>query len=246
MKWLKRVLRQNLVTVNIIIMLLGVVLIIASVNNPKPNVQSIMMGIGTSLLSSGIIVFITSLFIDDSSERIQNLNQWGIEAIYKTRGEMNISCGNYMRKAKKIDIIAFGLRSWRDSESKAIEGLLRKGCEIRILTMNPESQNLKQREHDEKQEIGSIAHTIIQLEEWAEKLNSKSRKGKIRIKYYDAQPLNFMFLMNNRLFLGPYEYGKGSQQTISYEFSNSGEGYRYYSEYFNNLWNDPNFSKSNH
>ena len=153
MKWLKKLLRQNLVTVNIIIMLLGIVCIFVSVYLSTENRQSIVMGLGTSFLSSGVIVFITSLFIDDSNERTQNLNEWGIEAVYKTRSEMNVSCGNYMSRAKKLDIIAFGLKSWRDSKKKTIEALLRKGCEIRILTMDPESMNLRQRELDEKQEV---------------------------------------------------------------------------------------------
>lgn len=244
MKRFKSILRQNIVMVNIIIMLIGIICIIASVYLPTENKQTIAMGLGTSFLSSGVIVFITSLFIDDSNERVQNLNQWGIEAIYRTRGEMNKSCGNYMKNARKIDIIGFGLRSWRDTKTKDVEALLRKGCEIRILTMHPDSSNLKQRELDEKQEIGSIALTITQLQEWADKLNAKSRKGHIVIKYYDAQPLDFVFLMNNRLFIGPYEYGKGSQQTISYEFNSSGDAHKYYIEYFNSLWNNSDFAKS--
>ena len=157
---------------------------------------------------------------------------------------MNISCEKYTKKAKTIDVIAFGLRSWRDSKNKEIESLLRNGCQIRILTMDPNGANLKQRELDEKQEIGSIALTIIQLQDWANKLNSRGYKGKIQIKYYDAQPLDFMFLMSNRLFIGPYEYGKGSQQTISYEFNTTGEAYKYYTEYFNDLWNDDEFVKT--
>ena len=244
MEKLKHYLRQNLVAVNIIIMLIGVISIFFSVYLPTPNLQTIVMGIGTSLFSSGLIVFITSLFVDDSSDSMQILKQWGVEAVYKTRGEMNISCEKYTKKAKSIDIIAFGLRSWRDSKNREIESLLRNGCQIRILTMHPESENLTQREIDEKQETGSIAHTITQLKAWADKLNSRNYKGSIEIRYYDSQPLDFMFLMNNRFFWGPYEYGKSSQQTISYEFNTTGDGYKYYSEYFNDLWNDPDFAKT--
>ena len=108
-----------------------------------------------------------------------------------------------MKKAKRIDVIAFGLRSWRDSQSRAIEKLLKSGCEIRILTMNPNCENLRQRERDELQEAGSISHTIKQLADWAKKLNARSYPGKIEIRYYDAQPLNFMFLIlkyNHYLF----------------------------------------------
>ena len=64
MEKLKHYLRQNLVAVNIIIMLIGVISIFFSVYLPTPNLQTIVMGIGTSLFSSGLIVFITSLFVD--------------------------------------------------------------------------------------------------------------------------------------------------------------------------------------
>ena len=161
------------------------------------------------------------------------LKKWGIEAVYSTRGEMNISCDRYLKEAKSIDIIAFGLRSLRDSQSDTIEKILDNGGKIRIITMNPDCENLKQREKDELQEIGSIGYTIKKLAEWAEKLNKNTNKGRIEIRYYNSQPLEFMFLMDNRLFNGPYEYGKGSQQTISFEYNNVGKAYKYYKKYFN-------------
>lgn len=237
--------RKNKTLINFIIALLGIIAIIGGGYLKSTHIQNICMGIGTSLFSSAIIVFITSVFIDDDSESEMLLKKWGIEAIYSTRGEMNISCDRYMKKAKSIDVIAFGLRSWRDSQSKTVEALLKKGCQIRIITMKPGCENLKQREKDELQEEGSIGHTIKQLAQWAERLNKKGREGKIAIKYYDAQPLSFMFLMDNRLFNGPYEYGKGSQQTISFEYNNSGDAYKYYSDYFNSLWENEEFCSEN-
>lgn len=240
---IKRFVRKNITLVNIIIVMLGILAIFISVYLPNANTQNICMGIGTSFFASGIVVLITTLLTDNTEEE-DRLSDWGIEAIYSTRGEMNISCDKYMRKAKRIDIIAFGLRSWRDSQAKTIEKLLKNGCQIRILTMNPDCNNLQQREKDEQQEIGSIKYSIEQLISWAKVLNSRNYAGSIEIKCYDAQPLNFMFLMDNRLFIGPYEYGKGSQQTISYEFNTSGRTYGYYTDYFQSLWNDTNFSKS--
>ena len=157
----KRFIRKNKTLVNIIIALIGVVAIVISVHLETTNQQNICMGIGTSLFASGIVVLITSILTDNTEEQ-DKLLDWGIEAIYSTRGEMNVSCDRYLRKAKKIDIIAFGLRSWRDSQQKLIETLVKNGCQIRILTMDPTCANLKQSEKDDKQEIGSIKHTIEQ------------------------------------------------------------------------------------
>lgn len=242
MKQFKAFVRKNIVMTNIIIALLGVICIGAVLFVENEKIEDLLIGIGGSFLSSGIIVFITTLFMDNTENDI-NLSYWGIEAIYNTRAEMNTSCDKYSKHAKRIDVIAFGLKSWRDTKNKEIEKLLRNGCKIRILTMDPDCENLRQRERDEAVGEGGISYSIKQLVSWATKLNQKEYEGSIEIRFYDAHPLNFLFLMNNRLFTGPYEYGKGSQQTISYEFNTTGEGYRYYSEYFNDLWNDQEFAK---
>lgn len=241
MENIKYHIRKNKTLVNLIISLIGAAAIGFSGNIGNANWENICLGIGTSFLSSGIIVLITTFLLDEENENERILKEWGIEAAYSTRGEMNISCDHYLRNANSIDIIAFGLRSLRDSQSDTIRKMLANGGKIRIITMKPDCENLIQREKDELQEVGSISHTIRQLSEWAEALNKEGYKGKIEIRYYDSQPLEFMFLMDNRLFNGPYEYGKGSQQTISFEYSNRGRAYKYYSDYFNGLWNDENF-----
>lgn len=241
LKGIRRYARKNKALANLIILLIGAIMILLSGSIESKNWGNVCMGVGTSFLSSGIIVLITAFLLEEENENEKLLRRWGIEALYATRGEMNISCDQYLKKAKSIDIIAFGLRSLRDSQSDTIEKMLASGGKIRILTMKPDCENLRQREKDELQEKGSISHTIRQLAEWAKKINESGNKGKIEIRYYDSQPLEFMFLMDNRLFNGPYEYGKGSQQTISFEYNNEGEAYRYYKNYFNNLWKDKKF-----
>ena len=154
---------------------------------------------------------------------------------------MNNSCDAYLKSAKSIDIIAFGLRSFRDSQLKAVERILRKNGTIRIITMRPGCDNLVKRESDEHQPEGHISQEIKDLIEWVQKLNSKGHKGKIEIRFHDHQPQNFLFLMNNRMYTGPYVYHKESQQTLSFEYNNFGTAYEYYTNYFNELWNDPDF-----
>ena len=122
MKKFKRLLRQNKTLVNVIIVLIGIVLIVVSPWLKSPYAQTIFSGIGTSFLASGVVVLIT-LVLTDHTEEQENLSKWGLEAIYLTRGEMNVSCDQYLKKCRKLDIIAFGLRSFRDSQEKVIEKL---------------------------------------------------------------------------------------------------------------------------
>ena len=234
MKALRKYIRKNATLVEIIIALVGLALIIVD-----QTTRGILADIGVSVLASAIIVFLTDVLMGTGDQG--EARKWGLEGVYRTRGEMNKSCDYYLKKAKSIDIIAFGLRSWRDSQEKAIENILRSGGMIRIITMKPGCENLAQREADEDQIPGQMSNDIESLIAWAKRLNSRKYKGKIAIRYHTHQPQNFLFLMNNRLFTGPYLFHKQSHQTLSFEYNNFGTAYEYYSDYFNELWNNPEF-----
>lgn len=231
----KRHLRKNSTLAEIIILLAGVVMVLAAAGH------SIIIGIGTSLIASAVVVFMTDTLTGRDEDT--SVSNWGLAHVYDTRGEMNKSCDVYMAKAKSVDVIAFGLKSWRDSQQKEIENILKSGGRIRILTMDPKCETLKARERDEKVIEGEIGHQIENLITWANNETRRYYSGRIEVRIHDHLPSDFMFLMDNRLFTGPYEYGKGSQQTISFEYSSSGDAYKYYKGYFERLWNDRSFCK---
>ena len=236
MRKVEKYIRKNSTLVEIIILLLGIIIVHFSKSN------MVITSIGSSMIASSIIVFMTDILIGKDDD--DSVIQWGLESVYKTRGEMNSSCDEYLKKAKKIDIIAFGLKSWRDSQQVQIDRILQLGGSIRIITMKPGCDNLKARERDEFESYNGISHSIEQLIEWAKGMNDKGYKGKIEIRYHDHLPLDFLYIMDNRLFTGPYEYGKGSQQTLSFEYSNTCSAYEYYRSYFNELWNDESFCQN--
>ena len=119
MKNIKRYIRKNSTLSEVIIMLLGIVLVTCSRDS------TILTGIGASVIASAIVVFMTDVFI--GNEENENVKRWGLEQVYCTRGGMNSSCDEYLLKAKRIDIIAFGLKSFRDTQQKQIERILDSG-----------------------------------------------------------------------------------------------------------------------
>ena len=231
----KKIVRKKSSLVEVIILLVGIVFVLCGFKS------SVLSGIGASIIASAIVVFMTDVFI--GGEESDSARQWGLEAVYKTRGAMNGACDSYLEKAKNVSVIAFGLKSWRDSQQKQIERILDSGGIIRIITMEPGCANLMARETDEHSLENEISHSIEQLIEWGRKENAKGFRGRIEIKHHTHLPLDFMFLMDNRLFTGPYEYGKDSQQSLSFEYNTVGNAYEYYKNYFNELWGDNDFCK---
>ena len=137
-----------------------------------------------------------------------------------------------------LDAIAFGLSSFRDKHTNKVEALLRKGVNVRIITMNPNSQFIAAREKEEKDQEGHIKFTIQELVSWANRLNQKSNKGKIIVKGYSCMTLDFYWRVDDSLYIGPYWYGIGSQQTITYKFIDKGKAFTQFTDYFNSLWDD--------
>lgn len=205
----------------------------------------ILVSIGTSIIASSIVVYLSSKYLFKQNRIKDIIDIWGLRGIFNTRAEMNLSTNENLENNEIcLDIIAFGLRNFRDNKGDFILKKVAKGMKVRILTMDPESKFLKQREIDEGVAPGETKHSIMQLIQWAYELNQyQIRDGQVQIKIYDSLPQDFYFGMDNAIYVGPYLYGIISQQTISYEYTKNSKGYDYYSNYFEKLWNNKLFAK---
>ena len=175
-------------------------------------------------------------------------NNWKVREIFETRQKMNIRLNEiWDNSTLSIDIIAFGLKSFRDARTNIVKKQVENGLKIRILTSNPESLFVKQREKDECELTGSIKKTILDLKNWIEDLKKISpNKENIQLKFYNSMPLDFYWRQENSLFVGPYLYGIGSPQTITYEYQKGSKGYEFYIDYFDKLWHDDDFCKNDY
>jgi len=173
----------------------------------------------------------------------QNIEKWGLENIFETRQQMNYSTDKAFDTLEKhLDIIAWGLKSFRDAKDKFIKEKVKKGLKIRFITPHPDSLYVTQREIDEKEIPGQIKQTILNLQKWVEELQLIApHPENIQIRFYKSLPEDFYFSVDDYVFIGPYLYGIASQQTISYEFKKPSKGASYYQEYFERLWVDDTF-----
>jgi hypothetical protein len=169
----------------------------------------------------------------------------GLKNIFITRQKMNAELDAlWGSSSSRLDIIAFGLKSFRDSQTLKVIDKLHAGLSIRILTLDPLSDFVKQREIEERLTKGSIRKTIEDLAQWTTKLNDEcSRSDAIRLRYYNALPLQFYWRQDDDVFVGPYLYGIGSQQTISYQYGLASAIGKFYERYFESIWNDPQFTQ---
>lgn len=209
-------------------------------NKDYSDFKNIQISVACSILASNIIMFFTAEYMQRTKRRVEIIDRWGIEAIYNTRADMNDSANRSLSICSdEIEIIAFGLKSFRETKTEEIKRLLNKGVSIKILTMNPESKFISDVDHRENKLEGSTADEIHRLNEWVYLLRNDSKRNNIEIRYYNCLPLDFYYKIDSRVYVGPYLEGISSQQTISYEFS-GGQGCIYWSRYFKKIWSDLN------
>lgn len=218
----------------LILILLGVFSVIASFSTSNERWFSTFNGVGISLLLSGLLGIFMNAFFYKRDAKLEIYEKWKIVNIYQSRAIANLTIDAYQGKAKKrIDIIAFGLSSWRQAKEQLIDTMLNRGIQIRIITMDPNCSLLNLRDRAEGKAEGATKESILQLRAFFKQTN---RRKKVEIKYHQQLPLDFYFRVDDHIFVGPYIYGKESQQMITYEFEKGGEGFEYYSDYFDKLW----------
>ena len=237
--------RLNASLVNTIIFFIGILTVSASFFVNLSDWKNILISVGCSLMASCVVSYLTSKYLIRINRIKRIINYWGLEAIYETRQEMNRSTATAFKTLENnLDIIAWGLKSFRDAKNKVIAEKVKRGLKIRIITPDPNSKYVMQREKDEKEIDGQIKQTIINLAQWLEELRQIAPDpSNIQNKYYNKLPEDFYFRIDKNIFIGPYLYGMSSQQTISYEFRGASHGFTYYKDYFEKLWNDADFCK---
>lgn len=229
--------------ISVTLVLIGIVIVLVDVYNINSK-QLIFASLGVALITSSLVSIINLIFIEKVPKN--PIDEWKITKIYSNRQEKDLEDNNNISRFKGIiDIIAFGLSSFREKNKKGIMKFLEhSGNTIRILTMHPNSSHLIERDIEENKNEGYTRKTINDLVQLANELNSNPKlKGKIIIKGYHCMTLDFYWKMGSRIYMGPYWYKKDSQHTITYKFEQGGKGYKAYSEYFEELWNDNSLSE---
>lgn len=223
---------------NSIIALVGIAVILFSLwqhDNINAHTFTVFISIGTSIVASSIVAFITTYYFSKNEGRMGLIDKWGIKSISETRGIINNEISSlFEHKVRELDIIAYGLKSFREARDQRIRQLVTSGMKMRIITVNPENDVLIFKDKDENKVCGSTAASIIELLSWCKDI------GNIEVKCIDTLPTELYFRVDSDVFVGPYQIGRESQQTITIRFEGKADGVKYYNEYFEKLWKTAN------
>ena len=87
--------------------------------------------IGKSLIASSVVSFLASKYLIRINTIKNIIEHWGLVAIYETRQGMNRKTDDLFPSLEKnLDIIAWGLQSFRDGKGKLVEAKVKQGWMI--------------------------------------------------------------------------------------------------------------------
>jgi hypothetical protein len=209
---------------------------------PRAIVQGILISIGCSILASSIVSMIIKSYLSENITAKKITEEWGLINI-ESRSSLNTSINLKIKDMSDgMDILALGMKNFREAQGEILLSKVKKGKQLRILTMDPESPFIATLEKEENVVSGSIKHSIEGLLDWVDEINLDSKnKSVIEVKLYNGTPQDTYQKIDKHVFVGPLLVGKASQLRIAYEFTPGSKGANYYSSYFESLWKNVNF-----
>jgi hypothetical protein len=126
--------------IEILIFVSGVVLITAGVFIGNEGLDTVVVGVGCSLIAGAVVSFFATLYAYRVSQTAEILGYWGLRSIFRTRSKMNSRCDEtFVPLHRQLDMIGWGMRSFRSSEKARVElpKKLKQGLKIRILAPEP-------------------------------------------------------------------------------------------------------------
>ncbi len=237
--------KQEIRLINIIVGCFGLILsllavVVGFLKSVPTSVQSILFGIGCSLIATSISTWMTSSYIINRSEVEDLLNEWQLKNIFNTKSEMNIQSNKCLEYAhKQVDIVAIGMTTFLNYKGHLLEKKLRQNVKIRIISCN-NVEMLRQRESDESftgasKPNGTMKREVETLKAWVDK---NKNIGDINIKFHPSYPGYSYLRIDDHVFWGPNLPLYKSQQNIAFEFGIYGEGGQYLTNFFESLWNN--------
>jgi hypothetical protein len=233
---------------NLVLFLLGSVMVmIAILLHVSSAAGAILISIGTSLVASAVVAYLSARYIERSRHTQDIIETWGLIGIFHTRSAMNARADITLEDLDhQLDLMGYGFTAFRQARGATVEEKVRKGLRVRILTVNPHSRCVLEREDSEGELRGATTKTIHDLEKWVEKLKSIAKNSQdVQIKFCDLAIQSY-YRQDDFIYTGPYLHGKASQQTISFEYKVGSLGYKYWADHFEDLWNDPAFARDDY
>ncbi|NME09475.1 hypothetical protein HF875_08080 [Paraclostridium bifermentans] len=173
-------------------------------------VSSIVSNLGGVVFISGIFTIVDKYIIQRDlvslvTEKVDLKKEVEESGIIKLARELSdVEYKKYFLAAKdSIDIVHLYGKTWTSTYIEHIKDAIDRGCNVRVILLNPESAFIKPLEEHFQYSENQLENLIKEVSEmWNKhcycKLGSKN-KGNISLYYHKGQPTNSLYRIDNKM-----------------------------------------------
>lgn len=209
------------------------------------------LSVGASLMATGAVgwaLFVVVMAREDTAERLQLLDAFGLEKIFNRRS-ISIRPEYEQRLAlarHKIEVLGFGLSSLRADLGKELPDWIRRS-EVRILLIDPEAPGseptyAEARSREEGEDPQAIQRDVDAFLKVVDEMIGFDNPG-FQIRLYRTLPTLNVFRIDSEAFWGPYLAGIPSRNTPTFLVHESGSLFAAVTAHFEDIWESDDFSR---
>jgi hypothetical protein len=212
--------------------------------------KDILLGVGGSLIAAGIAGEILFLYVAASQQtrdKLDLISTAGLQRIFSTRSvSIRDEYHSRLRNAKEVDILGFGLSSFREDYGNKFAELSLK-TSFRILLLDPDFPSPTDsiatiRDREEGNNNGDIRRDVEAFEN-AVRRAGPLVKSNFVVRRLTALPSINIFRVDDEIFWGPYLIADQSRNMPTLLVQRGGFLYDQIKSHFEHLWTDNQFSK---
>ncbi|PZV38582.1 hypothetical protein B5V02_09505 [Mesorhizobium kowhaii] len=206
-------------------------------------------GASASLVAAGISGFVLlfhNFFIDSREKKINELYDSGMRAAFDGRSiVIKSEYATRLKSSSRIDVIGFGLSSFREDYGDKFT-LLARSMKVRILLLDPTFPNFDnsyadQRDLEEGNSRGTIARDVEAFIARSSEARA-SHPNNFQIRLLRCLPSVNYFRFDNELLWGPYLVANQSRNMPTFLVARGDFLFDRLSDHFEKLWNSDDLS----
>ncbi|MCG2642619.1 hypothetical protein ACFPFP_22730 [Bradyrhizobium sp. GCM10023182] len=224
--------------------------IFLTVIGPQSLYKDVFLGVGGSLIAAGIAGEILFLYVaasQQTKDRLDLISAAGLQRIFATRSvSIRDEYHSRLSNAKEVDILGFGLASFREDYGNKFSELSLKTT-FRILLLDPtfpspENSIASIRDREEGHNDGDIRRDVEAFEAAIQRASGLIEKN-FQIRRLMALPSINIFRVDDEIFWGPYLIADQSRNMPTLLVKRGGFLYDQLRNHFDQLWTNDQFSR---
>lgn len=205
--------------------------------------SEVAIGLGVSIMATGIVGIFLFLYValsETTRSRLKALNEAGLDGIFNYRSvRIKDEYDDRIRKAKRIDVVGYGLGSLLEDYSKDFAAWSQR-AKVRVVAIDPDAPSAATsyadaRDIEEGREAGKTRSDVGRLIKFVSE-DTQIKKDNFELRLSNSIPSINVMILDDEIFWGPYLLAEQSRNTFTMTVRKGGFLFEALENHFLQMW----------